>query len=120
MAQESVDKVKQTHIILSIVNSNAVAVCLGFSTNMINDFVYKKALFYFVNEFRSEGDGFIPWLSYNTYSPWEVPEEEEKPTLLTVNISTNIFLSLANIKIRSIKAEPKNIKDRLHIIKNNV
>lgn len=42
MAQESVDKVKQTHVILSTINSNAVAVCLGFSTNMINDFGYKK------------------------------------------------------------------------------
>lgn len=42
MAQESVHKVKQTRVILSTVNSNAVAVCLGFSTNMINDFGYKK------------------------------------------------------------------------------
>lgn len=47
MARESVGKVKQTRVILSTVNSNAVAVCLGFSTNMINDFVHKKAMLYF-------------------------------------------------------------------------
>lgn len=47
MAHESVDKVKQTNAILSTINSNAVAVCLGFIPNMINDFGLKKALVYF-------------------------------------------------------------------------
>lgn len=59
-AHESVDKIKQTHVILSTINSSAVAVCLGFSTNMINDFGYKKRWCIFLNEFRWVRDGFFP------------------------------------------------------------
>lgn len=61
MAQESVDNVKQTHVILSSVNSNAVAVCLGFNANMINDFGSKnRCSIFLVNEFRSERDVISP------------------------------------------------------------